>query len=314
MVNMVEFAGVGSREREFEWARRFTRAGARGEDDNGEWPGIGAVRRLGGSGIGARGTPPPWYHLPGRSSPDRSVSESRAVTTAQPTTSFHTRLVSLKGELVAQGRLVQRSIEDAVEAVFERRPGKAAEVIQRDHEIDRVDVQIEKGAVQLLVDEWGNPGVAAQDLRMVLTIVKVNNEFERIGDLAAVIAEKYDAVGASGLSIPAKFRVMANSVIGIMHNTNAAFAQMDVTAARLVLTSDDATDAFKTAILRDIEDGLVKGLHTVDYAFALGRIAHSLARMADHCTNVAEQVIYVATGMIVRHQEDKWTTPLDPGA
>lgn len=232
----------------------------------------------------------------------------------QPTTSFHTRLVALKGELVAQGRLVQRSIEDAVEAVFERRPAKAEEVIRRDEEIDRVDVEIEKSAVRLLVEEWGNPGVTAEDLRMVLTIVKVNNEFERIGDLAAVIAEKYDAVGASGMSIPAKFRVMANSVIGIMHNTNTAFSHMDVGVARLVLASDDATDAFKTALLRDIEDGLVKGIHTVDYAFALGRIAHSLARMADHCTNVAEQVIYVATGKIVRHQGEKWTGPLDPGS
>ncbi|MFM9957926.1 MAG: phosphate signaling complex protein PhoU [Phycisphaerales bacterium] len=236
------------------------------------------------------------------------------MTTAQPTTSFHVRLGALKDQLVAQGRLVQRSIEDAVEAVFDRKSGKAAEVIARDHEIDRVDIQIEKAAVQLMVDEWGNPGVKAEDLRMVLTIVKVNNEFERIGDLATVIAEKHNAVGASALSIPGKFRVMANSVIGIMHTTNAAFGQMDVQAAQLVLASDDATDAFKTAILRDIEDGLVKGLHTVDYAFALGRIAHSLARMADHCTNVAEQVIYVTSGKIVRHQGEKWTGPQDPGA
>jgi len=236
------------------------------------------------------------------------------VNQAPTSTSFHTRLAALKAELVGQGRLVQQSIEDAVEAIFERRANKAAEVIERDHLIDKVDVQIEKNAVQLLVDEWGHPGVEAADLRMVLTIVKVNNEFERIGDLAAVIAEKYDTVGSQGMVIPPRFRVMANSIIGIMHNTNAAFSRMDVTAAQLVLASDDATDAFKTAMLRDIEDGLVKGIHTVDYAFALGRIAHSLARMADHCTNVAEQVLYVATGKIVRHQGEKWTGLQDPGA
>lgn len=229
-------------------------------------------------------------------------------------TSFHDRLGVLRGDLVSQGRLVQRSIEDAVVAVFDRRGDKAREVIERDHEIDRVDIAIEKAAVQLLVDEWGHDGVSAEDLRMVLTVVKVNNEFERIGDLAAVIAEKYDAVSTLPLAIPPKFRVMANSIIGIMHNTNTAFAQMDVTAAQLVLASDDATDAFKTAILRDVESGLVKGVHTVDYAFALGRIAHSMARMADHCTNVAEQVIYVVSGKIVRHMNEKWTRPVDPGA
>lgn len=223
-------------------------------------------------------------------------------------------MTSLKAELVVQGKLVQRSIEDAVVAVFDRNSVKAREVIERDHQIDKVDVQIEKSAVQILVDEWGHPGVRAEDLRMMLTIVKVNNEYERIGDLATVIAEKYDTVASLPGSMPPKFRVMANSIIGIMHNTNTAFAQMDVTAAQLVLVSDDATDAFKTAILRDVEEGLVKGIHTVDYAFALGRIAHSLARMADHCTNIAEQVIYVASGKIVRHMGEKWTGPEDPDA
>ena len=243
------------------------------------------------------------------------------MSTPTQTSSFHARLAALKGELVKQGALVERSIEDAVEAVFEKKADKARIVIERDTQIDKVDVQIEKNAVQILLDEWGQPAATPPDLRMLLTIVKVNNEFERIGDLAVVIAEKFDviatlpATGAGAAAVmPPKFRMMANSIIGIMRNTVAAFDKMDVTSAQLVLASDDATEAFRTAILRDVEQGLVKGIHGVDYAFALGRIAYSLGRMADHCTNVAEQVIYVATGKIVRHEGEKWTRPTDPDA
>lgn len=230
-------------------------------------------------------------------------------------TSFRERLWALKNELVEEGRLVQRTIELAVESVFEKDPAKARSVQEHDETIDRIDVRIEKDAVKLLFDAM-HAGEQAEeyDLRMILTIVKVNNEFERIADMAVAIAERVDSFISLTRLPPDKFRVMANSVIGIMHNTVRALGQLDTNAAKLVLASDDATEAFKQAIIRDVEEGLAKGQHTVDYAFALNLVASNLARMADHCTNVAEQVIYVETGKIVRHMGDHWTAPMEPGA
>lgn len=140
----------------------------------------------------------------------------------------------------------------------------------------------------------------------------MNNEFERIADLAVYIAERIDSFADEKSPPPPKFRVLANSVIGIMHSTNQAFGQFDPDAARLVLASDDATESFKQMIMRDVEEGLSRGEKAVDFAFALNRVAASLGRMADHCTNIAEQVIYVQSGKIVRHRADQWGGLEDP--
>lgn len=217
------------------------------------------------------------------------------------------RLAALKSELDGQGSAVAAAVDRAVEAVFEKNADLAAEVHRGEESIDALDVQIEKRAVRLLV-------VAAEsvcdldeaDIRLVLTIVKVNNELERIADLAVLIAEQTEQVSSLEEEPPVKFRVMANSVIGMVQNTSASFAALDVDAARLVLSADDATEAFKLAILREIEEALADGTMSVDIAFASHTIAAALGRMADHCTNIAEQVIYVGTGKIIRHQDDKW--------
>lgn len=232
----------------------------------------------------------------------------------QGVSNFEDRLSRLRAELAEQGRRVARVIELAVEAVFEKDEAKAGEAIRSDEEIDRIDVRIEKQAVQLMIDVLAaDAPMDEHDVRMLFTIVKVNNEFERIADLAVLIAERVDSFVALSSPPPPKFRVMANSVIGIMRSCAEAFGRMDIDAARMVLATDDATEAFKTAILRDVEEQLVAGEYTVDYAFALSAVAYSLGRMADHCTNVAEQMIYVGTGKIVRHMGDHWTEPTDPG-
>jgi phosphate transport system protein len=220
----------------------------------------------------------------------------------------------LKTQIEEQSRLVERVIETAVEAIFERDADKARRVIEHDEVVDRVDVQIEKSAVAFLHEatRQAGAGLAEHDIRLVLTIVKANNELERIADLAVSIAEQVDAVRALADSPPAKFRVMANSVIGIMQNTNTALEHLDDQAAQLVLASDDATEAFKRAILREVEERLAKGELSVDFAFALHIVAASLGRMADHCTNIAEQIIYVQSGKIVRHTDSKWTEPAPP--
>lgn len=223
------------------------------------------------------------------------------------------RLDDLKRKLEEQGALVERVVETAVEAVFEKDAEKAKRVIEHDEIVDRVDVQIEKDAVRLLQDAVaGGSTFAETEIRLILTIVKVNNELERVADLAVAIAGEVRSLGNLPDDPPAKFRVMANSIVGIVQNTNEAFRELDVDAATLVLASDDATEAFKRAILRDVEEGLVAGRLSVDFAFSLHTIAAALARIGDHCTNVAEQVIYVGTGKIVRHTEDKWTEPTEP--
>lgn len=220
---------------------------------------------------------------------------------------FASRLDRLHAELVAQGRRVQGLLEDAFEAVFARDPERAAEVIARDDDIDRVDVELERAAVQLLTDATREGAcLEPRQLRAVLTIVKINNELERIADLGVAVAEHARALRALNGEIPATFRVMANSVVGIVRDANAAFDRSDLALARVVLQSEDTVEAFKAAVLQHTERQIAAGAMTVDLAFILHEIAHDCCRMADHCTNIAEQVIYALTGAIIRHTEGRW--------
>jgi phosphate transport system protein len=220
---------------------------------------------------------------------------------------FALRIQRLKADLVEQGRRVQSLLEGVFDAVFARDPARAARAIAMDQAIDAVDVQIEKASVQLLTDATHeNARLEPEQLRAVLTIVKINNELERIADCGVEIAERCASLRDMPGSIPETFQVMANSVVGILRDVNRAFDRSDAALAKVVLQSEDAVEAFKAAILTDAERKIASGQMPVDFAFALHEIAGQCLVMADHCTNVAEQVIYAVTGSIVRHTEGKW--------
>ena len=229
-----------------------------------------------------------------------------------PTAEFEQRIERLKAELINQGRQVERMVESAIDAVFERDHDKAAWVIAEDVKIDRTDIELEKRAVRLL---WhiANERVELDEskIRMMLTIVKINNELERIADISVNIAEQFPTL-LELPTPPTTFRVMANSIIGILRDANTAFETMDIATARSVLASDDLVDEFELKILREAQEKVARGETPVDVAFGLMRVATDLERMGDHCTNIAEQVIYVATGAIVRHQEGHWSAPEMP--
>lgn len=223
-------------------------------------------------------------------------------------TGFDQRLTRLKADMVEQGRRVQAQVERAIEAVFERDQTKAKQVVGSDAQIDAIDVAIEKAAVRILADATrSGAAIGPEQLRLILTIVKVNNEVERIADGAVSIAEQTETFARLNASPPETFRVMANSVIGILEATDDAFDRMDTHLARTVLASDDAVLSFKKILLRETTERIAAGSEPVDVGFALLMMATDLERMADHCTNIAEQVIYVTTGAIVRHAGGKWT-------
>lgn len=220
---------------------------------------------------------------------------------------FQKRLDRLKADLVEQGRRVQSLIEAAFEAAFARDAEAAQRVIAGDEAIDAADVSIEQASVQLLADATAEgAALAPEQLRAVLTIVKVNNELERIADAGVYVAEQVEALRSVGQPMPETFRVMTNSVVGILRDTNTAFDRTDADLAKVVLASQDAVGEFKRALVRDGSQRVASGSMSVDFAFTLQEIATSCEDMADHCTNIAEQVIYVASGTIVRHMHGHW--------
>lgn len=221
---------------------------------------------------------------------------------------FHKRLNRLHHDIVQQGQRVEALVERAFQAVWQFDRAKAQRVVRDDDLIDRVDIEIERAAVDLLaVGEH-----EAKQLRMVLTIVKVNNELERIADLAADIAEQVVLLADKREELPQTLQVMVNSVLGMIRDANIAMRDKDVKLARVVLASDDLVEQFHDTVLRELQERLAGGEATVDFVWAVWKIAAALVRMADHTTNICEQVIYVQSGRIVRHSSNGWSEPALP--
>ena len=225
--------------------------------------------------------------------------------------SFVARSTQLSTELAAQGTRVHALVELAFAALFTRDDAKARLVQKNDDAIDAADVVIEKNCVALLTDATRHGAeLDEHHLRRVLTIVKVNNEMERIADAAVDIAELvttgHAAKATASETFPQTFQMMANSVIGIVRDTNRAFAHTDAKTAEVVLKSQHTVTAFKAAVLRDAEARLAAGKVQPDFAFLLHEVGSMCEMIADHCTNIAEQVIYLASGSIVRHMEHAW--------
>ncbi len=220
---------------------------------------------------------------------------------------FQAQVERLKGDLVAQGRRVRDQIELAFEAIFARDNDKAQRVIEMDESVDKADVELEKAAVALLTEATaaGNRLEPIQ-LRWVLMIVKVNNELERIADVGVSIAEECRLLQETRGELPLTFRVLANSTIGVLRDAVASLDKLDPELARMVLLSEETIAAFKTRLTQEAMRQLQAGKITPEISSAFHDVAMQCVGMANHCTNIAEQVMYTATGKIVRHMQGHW--------
>lgn len=224
---------------------------------------------------------------------------------------FADRLDALAARLIDQGRLVLQMVEGGFDHLFA--PGQEGlDGLQAAEDaVDTADVGIEKAAVKLLGDATeGADRLPDTDLRRLLTIVKVNNELERIADAAlacATLGQRLaDAGPPPGNAPPTTFRVLTNSVVGIVRDAMRAMGTRDVRLARVVLQSDEAVEAFKAALVRECEAKLRAGELDATAAFLLLEIATATHAIAEHAANIAEQLLYLYTGTIVRHVEGKW--------
>ncbi|MEL7472739.1 MAG: PhoU domain-containing protein [Planctomycetota bacterium] len=222
--------------------------------------------------------------------------------------SFQARIAEIRAELIAQGRRVERVCEQSFESLFTGDSATAKAAVDADDEIDLADVEIERATVRLLMAAACEAvPLERADIRAALTLVKVNNEFERIADAAVSTASSMcERVSTETTHLPPTFRVMTNSVLGIIRDTIRAYDQTDGKLARLTLDAEDTVTAFKSMILREAEERIARGALSVEAAFFLHEVAGLCERMADHCSNVAEQVLWIATGKIVKHTDAGW--------
>jgi len=207
-------------------------------------------------------------------------------------------LEELKARLARMTAMVQQSVEQSVEAVFTLNPRLMQQVIDGDAKIDDEEVKVEKGAIDLLA--LYQP--AASDLRLITTIIKVNGDFERIADCAVNIAQRVQFLrNLDHYEPPTDLRVMSTSVVSTLRDTIQAFNLGDENLARRVLRGDDVVDALYHQIVQDMLNMMEREAHKANRDLSNIMIAKNLERIADHCTNIAEDVIYVHSGRIIRH-------------
>lgn len=214
---------------------------------------------------------------------------------------FDEELGALKSKLLRMAGLAEDQIDKALTALVTRDAALAHQVIERDHQVNAMDVEIDEDCIRLLA--LHQP--AARDLRLVTTAMKLASELERISDLAENVCERAielndEAQLKPNIDIPR----MGKWARTMVKESIDAFVKEDAALARKVLTDDDFVDDLMVQLFRELLSLMLEDPRTTSRAIRLTFIAKYVERMADHATNIAELVVYLVEGKIIRH-----TTP-----
>jgi len=205
----------------------------------------------------------------------------------------------LKRKILALGAIVEENLRLAVQAIETRDVQKARKVIATDLEIDESEVEVEEECLKLLA--LYQP--VAKDLRFIIAVVKINSELERIGDLAANVAERAEQLAAEyPVPVPRSLPVISDRVRSILEGVLDALVQQDAVQARKLLAADDEVDELYRQLLEELKDELRADLDHLDAIVLLFSVARYMERLADHANNIAEDVLYMVEGEILRHQ------------
>ncbi len=209
----------------------------------------------------------------------------------------------LKRRILALGAVVEENLALAVKAVHNRDQKIAEQVIDNDIAIDQAEVDVEEECLKILA--LYQP--VAIDLRYIVAVLKLNNDLERIGDLAVNIAER--ALFLSRVpppSIPFDFEGMADKTRKMVKGSLDSLVNLDSSMANKVCVSDDEVDAINRQMYEQVEDAIRKNPEQLEPLIYFLSVSRHLERIADHATNIAEDVIYMIDGRIVRHQAEAY--------
>ena len=207
-------------------------------------------------------------------------------------------LDKIKKKMLSLGALVEERARMAVEAVESRDGDIAQKIINSDWEIDEMEVEIEEECLKILA--LYQP--VAVDLRLLIATIKINNDLERIGDEAVNIAERLQVVAKRPpLAFVFDYTPMAEKVLAMLKMSLDALVNLDVDLAFKVIFMDDEVDEIQVQAYKRIKQTIKEHPDRVSYLVNLLLISRHLERLADHSTNVAEEVIHLIEGEIVRH-------------
>jgi len=211
---------------------------------------------------------------------------------------FHEELETLKQTLLAMGGLVEDQIGRVMRALVERDDALARDVIERDRRVNALDVEIDEKCVEFLA--LHQP--AASDLRFITTAMKIVTDLERIGEQAVNIAQRAIELNREPQLKPyIDLPRMTEKAGQMVKESLDAFVNRDTELARRVCAEDDQVDALKEQVFRELLTFMMEDARAIPRAIRLILISRFLERVADHATNIAEMVIYLVEGKMVRH-------------
>ncbi len=211
-------------------------------------------------------------------------------------------LASLTTGLVVMSGRAETLVEMSIASLLERDRAKAEAVIAADAELDRMEVELEQLALSLLALQ--HP--VARDLRLVIGVIRVASDVERIGDHAVNIAQSTVRLVTAGIVVPPSPALvdMARRTRRMVSDALDAFIRSDGALGRSLRSADDAIDAFHDLIFRGMRSHMMENASTVDASLELMLVSRNLERVADLATNIGENAVFLAEGVQVRHRSN----------
>ena len=212
---------------------------------------------------------------------------------------FQRELDTIKKMILFLGALVEQRVHLIKQAIEERDVDLAKEIVHLDHEIDEMEVEVEEACLKIIA--LHQP--VAADLRFLVAVIKINNDLERIGDQVVNIAQRVVRIAKRSVA-PYHFdySVMADKAEAMLRMSLDSLVNQDLDQAIKVLHLDDEVDNIKDQAYDRIKQAMADGLtEDIGYMINLLLISRHLERLADHATNIAEEVVYMIEGEIVRH-------------
>ena len=210
-------------------------------------------------------------------------------------------LDTLTTKLLEMSSLVESAIQRSISAVINKDKSAAEEVFRNEARINEIEIEIDEFATNLLALQQP----MAADLRLIVAALKINTDLERMGDLSVNIAERAQSLMVSPVVKPMiDIPHIAVLVQSMVRKALDAFVNRDADLARSVLASDDAVDSLRTASYHELISFMEQDPHNIRQALDLLTVTRNLERIADHSTNIAEDVMFLVKGVDVRHHAE----------
>ncbi len=211
---------------------------------------------------------------------------------------FEDELQHLQQLLLRMGGIVEQQIARAIESLVERDAELAEDVIHNDREVNQLDILIDEECLKVIA--LHQP--AASDLRFITTALKVNTDLERIGDMAVNISQRALELNEEPMLKPyIDIPRMAKEAQQMVHTSLDSFVRRDTELAREVIESDDIVDSLAHQVYRELLSYMAEDPKTISRATRILLVSKHLERIADHATNIAEMVVFMVDGKMIRH-------------